>query len=290
MAAVLKELANHLPTSTTGQCVDPMAGAQARARGAPLIAVAFSAEPSDGAVMGPARRPRPVIAGAGARARSSVPSSTHPPPEPPPAVRWDPLGMRMTGDGLAPRRRPPLMADGSPLSNHSLRASCFPFLFRCRLAVAAAALGVLFLMGVLLRDLVNAARLGSLPGPPRWPIVGNIPDLLKEPWLRFFEFYQQYGGIYKMFIWGQPLVVVSDPELVREIFLTNPDHYPKNNWSYSFFEPILGEGLVTSSGEHWRKQRRLLRPPFEAASMDRLMPVFRAAADRLWFVATRGAG
>ena len=74
--------------------------------------------------------------------------------------------------------------------------------------VIGATLVVLFLL-VLVRDESRAMRLWSIPGPRRWPIMGNIPDLTSEPWLRFYRFYQKYGSIYKMFVCAERLRSVT---------------------------------------------------------------------------------
>jgi cytochrome P450 len=42
------------------------------------------------------------------------------------------------------------------------------------------------------------------------------------------------------------------------------DHqnYSKDNTNYRMLKPVLGEGLLTSDGEHWLRQRRLIQPVF----------------------------
>ncbi len=63
--------------------------------------------------------------------------------------------------------------------------------------LAGVVLVIVLLVAIVVRDEINAASLG-MKGPPRWPIVGNIPDLLTEPWTKFYEFYQKYGHIYQL--------------------------------------------------------------------------------------------
>jgi cytochrome P450 len=56
--------------------------------------------------------------------------------------------------------------------------------------------------------------------------------------------------------------VVSDPAGVRRIFLDNVANYRKDDLQMRVLKPGLGNGLLTSDGENWRAQRRLLAPLF----------------------------
>ena len=37
------------------------------------------------------------------------------------------------------------------------------------------------------------------------------------------------------FVWGLPIVVVSDPDIFKKIFVTNAKNYKKDTWSYKLF-------------------------------------------------------
>jgi len=39
-------------------------------------------------------------------------------------------------------------------------------------------------------------------------------------------------------------------------------NYCKNNYNYNVLMPVLGDGLITADGEHWRRYRRLIQPVF----------------------------
>ena len=106
-------------------------------------------------------------------------------------------------------------------------------------------MGVVVALGVvafLVQEAVGALRrrkLAHIPGPPGWPVVGHIPYLLSEPWMRFAQFATRHGGasgIYKLWVWHKLFVVINRPELVQRVFNTKRDIYPKDTWSYKFFE------------------------------------------------------
>jgi cytochrome P450 len=71
----------------------------------------------------------------------------------------------------------------------------------------------------------------------------------------------RYGDVAMLQARLQNLVVVRGPEAVRHVLLAHQDNYRKSN-QYELLAPVLGSGLVTSSGELWQRQRKLVQPMF----------------------------
>jgi cytochrome P450 len=71
----------------------------------------------------------------------------------------------------------------------------------------------------------------------------------------------RYGDVAMMRTRLQDVAVVRGPEAVRHVLLGNQDNYRKSN-QYELLEPVLGKGLVTSEGELWQRQRKLVQPVF----------------------------
>jgi cytochrome P450 len=140
----------------------------------------------------------------------------------------------------------------------------------------------IFLASVqLLYSLYLTWRTKHIGGPWPFPVIGHIPYLLSSPWLTFAKFSKKHGALYKVWVWNKLYVVVSDPQLVQEMFNTRKEKYPKDQWSYTFMADVLGKGLVTSEGEIWKKHKDLLKPAFHFTSLERLHSVFSGAAMRL---------
>jgi cytochrome P450 len=55
--------------------------------------------------------------------------------------------------------------------------------------------------------------------------------------------------------------LVANPEYARHVLITNAANYQKG-WVHDKLKPLIGEGIFTSNGEVWRKQRRTMQPQF----------------------------
>lgn len=58
-----------------------------------------------------------------------------------------------------------------------------------------------------------------------------------------------------------PMVLLTEPETVKHVLQTNNKNYIKGI-EYEHLKPVLGEGLLTSEGDFWLRQRRLSQPAF----------------------------
>ncbi|MBT9472983.1 MAG: cytochrome P450 [Pseudomonadota bacterium] len=78
--------------------------------------------------------------------------------------------------------------------------------------------------------------------------------------------------------------LISDPEAIGRVLLDNAANYPKPPLVKRMLRNLTGEGLLTSDGEPWREQRRLMAPVFTPGAVAHFMPLFveaaKATADR----------
>jgi cytochrome P450 len=56
--------------------------------------------------------------------------------------------------------------------------------------------------------------------------------------------------------------LINKPEYIEHVLLTNHANYRKSHFQRSLFRPLLGDGLLTSEGDFWRRQRRIAAPAF----------------------------
>jgi cytochrome P450 len=110
-------------------------------------------------------------------------------------------------------------------------------------------------------------------------------DLLDWLGKHFVEF----GDIYRASIYGVDVYVISAPEYVEHVLLKNWQNYPKG-LAIKRIALLLGNGLMVSKGELWKRQRRMIQPAFNRASLGELTGIITAANQRLldkWIDAAR---
>ena len=88
-------------------------------------------------------------------------------------------------------------------------SSSFPAMLFTVAAMAAGAFAVYFY--------APSWRLRRIPGPRAYGLVGHLPLLDKHGAQVFGVLAQKYGPIYRFYMGRQPLVVVADPDLCREV-------------------------------------------------------------------------
>lgn len=98
-------------------------------------------------------------------------------------------------------------------------------------------------------------------GPRGWPILGSFPDGLRDPLALFERTRKDYGDIALLRFGPFRYVLVNDPDAIQHVLVTNHKNYVKSR-SYRGLALVLGQGLVTSEGDLWRRQRKLSQPAF----------------------------
>ena len=126
--------------------------------------------------------------------------------------------------------------------------------------------------------------LGScpLPGPKPWPWVGNLPDVFKYGGMHkmMLNYFYKYGRVHKMCFGRTPVIVVSDPEIVKQILVKDFWKFP-NRPQFIKPNPPLSSGLFFARDKTWKRIRNTLTPTFTAAKLKHIVPIIDGASDRL---------
>ncbi len=80
---------------------------------------------------------------------------------------------------------------------------------------------------------------------------------------------------------ARPFAWITAPALIRAVLLDERDKYRKRS-QIRLLAPLLGAGVLTSEGEHWKWQRQAVAPLFRRQELARFVPQFvRAAQDEV---------
>lgn len=103
------------------------------------------------------------------------------------------------------------------------------------------------------------------PGPAGTALGGSFRALRRDELSMLVRAANRYGDVVRLELGPRaahlPVVLIRDPEHVHHVLLEARDSYPKS-FDYRFLARLLGEGLVTSEGEIWARQRRVIQPAF----------------------------
>src|SRR5579859_7344582 len=99
------------------------------------------------------------------------------------------------------------------------------------------------------------------PGPPGGYFMGRLFEAQRDPITFFQKMIAEYGDHVAIRFGPVRYFICNDPEGVRRVLVDNQKNYKKSK-SYQALKLVLGEGLVTSEGDFWRRQRRLAQPAF----------------------------
>lgn len=98
------------------------------------------------------------------------------------------------------------------------------------------------------------------PGPVR---AFSVRDVQQDALGFLTGIIREHGDVVHYSVDGRPVVLVNHPDLVRHVLQDNSKNYVKAGTPDMYMlKPMLGEGLLTTDGDAWLRQRRLAQPGF----------------------------
>lgn len=105
------------------------------------------------------------------------------------------------------------------------------------------------------------------PGPPNYlaPFALTYRHLI-QLWRRPLEFVtelkRKYGPVVFYRVFGVRLYSVNDPELIHDVLVTQKQKFLKTERHMGTIRQMVGNGILTSNGDFWLRQRRMLQKAF----------------------------
>ena len=115
-------------------------------------------------------------------------------------------------------------------------------------------------------------------GPRAYPLLGSLPQMRKDALAFFRSIPANYGGVARLMLGPQNFVLVTDPSAVKHCLIDNNKNYPKN---YESTAQVFGEGLLSSNGDFWLRQRRIMQPAFHQREIANFASVMVEHAQRM---------
>ncbi len=132
---------------------------------------------------------------------------------------------------------------------------------------------------------MNAASATPAPriptGPKGLPFLGVALDIQKDilGWLTRTA--AEHGPVSEYRFGPMRSYFVTHPDGLKHVLQEHVKNYTKDHFGYSMIRRIVGEGLFTSEGETWLRQRRLAQPAFHKARISAMAARMVQAASEL---------
>lgn len=120
----------------------------------------------------------------------------------------------------------------------------------------------------------------SLPPGPRGSLVsGNLPEFRKDRLGFLSKCASEYGDVVRLRLGPVRIWALNHPDLVEDVLVTHNKSFIKH-FALRTAKPSLGEGLLTSEGDFWRRQRKLSQPAFHRERVAGYAATMVALTDR----------
>jgi cytochrome P450 len=121
-----------------------------------------------------------------------------------------------------------------------------------------------------------------LPRGPRGQfLLGNLRESRRDPLAYFTKVAHDYGPVVMLQMAHVRTLVLTDPALIEQVLVTDNRLYVKHFYIRLVRHLLHNDGLLTSEGDFWRRQRRLAQPAFHRQRINNYAEVMVEHGERL---------
>ena len=102
--------------------------------------------------------------------------------------------------------------------------------------------------------------MSALPPRPKGLLRGYV-SMLRDPPGFALQCRRELGQVADLSLLGMRMVLIHDPALIEHVLLKDQHLYIKDALTRGLDE-VVGNGLLVSEGDFWKRQRRLMQPAF----------------------------
>ena len=84
----------------------------------------------------------------------------------------------------------------------------------------------------------------------------------------------ELGPVARIKILNMQIILVCDPELIRELLIKHPQHLHRDPFTSRVLGRIIGDGLFIAEDESWARKRKLMQPIFHASHIQEFATAF----------------
>ncbi len=113
-----------------------------------------------------------------------------------------------------------------------------------------------------------------IPQVSFWHTIRNAFRIVKNPLPVINEIIEEKGDTFSMHMGGgKKAIFTADPEIAQYVMQKNNRNFRKSEIQTHLLAKYAGKGLLTSEGDYWLRQRRLIQPGFHRAKLAALTDI-----------------
>ncbi|XP_068859138.1 thromboxane-A synthase isoform X2 [Aphelocoma coerulescens] len=116
--------------------------------------------------------------------------------------------------------------------------------------------------------------------PPPLPFIGNLLFFREGFWENHTKLITEYGPVCGYYIGRQMFVVVSSPEMIKQILVTDFSNFTNRTKPNLISKPML-DSILCLRDDRWKYVRSLLTPAFSDTKLKEMTPLINQACDVL---------
>ncbi len=113
----------------------------------------------------------------------------------------------------------------------------------------------------------TAATTREAPTPPGSFLLGHAGEMMRDAAQFLLRAHADYGDIVRLRLGPRTAFALFHPDHIYHVFVKHRDNYTKQSRGFKKLRHVVGNGLITSEGNSWLRQRRLLQPAFNAPKL-----------------------
>lgn len=118
------------------------------------------------------------------------------------------------------------------------------------------------------------------PGPRGHVLLGNLLDVRRDRLKFLMDVTREFGDVVRFRMGHKIFHLINHPDGIKHVLQDNYQNYHKGI-GLAHAKSLLGEGLLTSEGEFWLRQRRLMEPIFDTQRITKFATVMADAAESM---------
>jgi len=122
----------------------------------------------------------------------------------------------------------------------------------------------------------------KVPGPREIPLIGNLLEVGSKPHVFFKNCMEKYGPVVRIRLEkDRDTYILSRPQDIQFVLTNSQTLFAKGYHRDRILSMVLGNGLLTSEGDFWLRQRRLSQPAFHKHRIEKYADTMAQFTDRM---------